>query len=747
MGYKAGNLEVELLDIDNNVVVSINNTAKALSALSRAIDKINGSQFVLAGQKLEHIFTKIASATKSIDTTNLTALASAGKSLSAISRIGNLEKVDFAKVGKGFENLSVAITPFLEKVKSAEASLTALYGTLSKAGGKKIQGLLDSGNEKKNGAFSFLSAFKWTAVLYLGRRFGRNLQKIVQAGSDYTETLNLWQVAMKDNLSMAEQFVQKMNRAYGVSEKTLMNAQATFKNMIGSLGQISDTVAYQLSEAITLMAIDFSSLYNIQLNKAFEKFQAMLAGQVRPIRSGSGYDITETTLFQLYQAIGGTKTMRQLTRTEKQLLSILAVYKQMGASGALGDMTKTLNTFANQSRMMTEYWQQLKTWTGVVLVDLIEQSGVLVYINALLITMSEIMRAIAISRGAGQDNFIDGLFETTEATNEAVDELQGKLLDFDKFRSLSGAEENVLGIDEQLLKAITGYSSQIDKAQNSAQQLADEWLSVLGFTKDANGEFTITNEKLNEIKAVLKGILGIAGIIFGLGIISAIVKLGMTLNTYAIQPLIKLSVALFNISKKAILSFINALKSTQPTLLTTTKSITALQMATSVLTGALGFLVGDMLLSNLGEDARRVVAPIMLAVGAITSLVMAMLALQGVMSWGTALPIITAGIGVAIAGVKGMLQVDNYANGGLPDKGTLFRAGEAGAEIVYNTPSGQSGVVNVQQIEQAMYGALVRYGKSNGGNGQPIEVYLDGEKVYQNTTAHAKRRGNVWGKA
>ena len=170
-------------------------------------------------------------------------------------------------------------------------------------------------------------------------------------------------------------------------------------------------------------------------------------------------------------------------------------------------------------------------------------------------------------------------------------------------------------------------------------------------------------------------------------------------------------------------------------------------MATSALTGVLGFLVGDMILSNLGEDARKIVSPIMLAVGAITSLVMAMLALQGVMSWGTALPIITAGIGVAIAGVKGMLQVDNYADGGLPDKGTLFRAGEAGAEIVYNTPSGQSGVVNVQQIEQAMYGALVRYGKSNGGNGQPIEVYLDGEKVYQNTTAHAKRRGNVWGKA
>ena len=81
-----------------------------------------------------------------------------------------------------------------------------------------------------------------------------------------------------------------------------------------------------------------------------------------------------------------------------------------------------------------------------------------------------------------------------------------------------------------------------------------------------------------------------------------------------------------------------------------------------------------------------------------------------------------------------------FAEGGLPDKGTMFIAGESGAEIVYNTSSGQSGVVNVQQIKQAMLGALIEYGQRQGGN-QPIEVYLDGELVYRNTTAH----GQVWG--
>ena len=124
--------------------------------------------------------------------------------------------------------------------------------------------------------------------------------------NSHHETMNLWQVAMRDNLDMADEFVNKMNKAYGVSTKTVMQAQATFKNMIGSLGDLSSETAYQLSEAITQMALDYSSLYNVKLQQAVEKFQSALAGQVRPIRSISGYDITEKTIHTLYQSLGGT---------------------------------------------------------------------------------------------------------------------------------------------------------------------------------------------------------------------------------------------------------------------------------------------------------------------------------------------------------------------------------------------------------------------------------------------------------
>ena len=157
------------------------------------------------------------------------------------------------------------------------------------------------------------------------KQIGQELAKIVQYGMDYEETLNLWQTAMRGNIAQARIFTSELTKAYGISEATLMTHQATFKNMLSALGNINEDTAYVVSEAMTQMALDFASLYNTSVESAMTKFQAVLAGQVRPIRT-AGYDITENTIFQLYQSLGGTKTVRQLNQTEKQLLRILAVY-------------------------------------------------------------------------------------------------------------------------------------------------------------------------------------------------------------------------------------------------------------------------------------------------------------------------------------------------------------------------------------------------------------------------------------
>lgn len=710
MDYKAGSLDLSILGYSDGAVTSITKTVKALNSLYRSLKKMEGVNFTVAGQKLEMLFTKIANSTNAINTTNIERLASAAKSLSSITKIKNLENIDYEKVASGFSNLTIAISPFVDKVKEAETSLTALYGVLSKSSGKKIQGLLD--NNAKGGRWLFSFA-RMGVSIHMMRRLARYTAEIVQAGSDYLETMNLWQVAMRNNLDLADEFVNKMNKAYGVSAKTTMQAQATFKNMIGSLGDLSDETAYQLSEAITQMAFDYSSLYNVKLTQAVEKFQSALAGQVRPIRSISGYDITEKTIHALYQSLGGTKTQRQLSRTEKQLLAILAVFRQMEASGATGDLGKTLNMFANQSRMMAENFIELKSWTGMLLVDLLESWGVMVKINALLITITTVVKAIAKSRGVGEENFVDGIWESAEGANEEIDKLQGKLLDFDKFRSLSGQDAGAdIAIDQKLLEAISGYSSMIENAKNEAQELAETWLQLLGFTKDANGEWDITEGKLEGIKEKINLIVfGITSLL-GLGVVSFVLN---------IISHLKILFSTIGLISTAVISLVVGIYKLAHAWDDMTSWGKASTIITTVCATLVGLIVGLMIF--WGNWAKAIAIPVMVA-GATLS----------VMS--------------SLESVKNAKGPDYHASGASDiDGGTLFVAGEMGkTEAVYTGSNGKTNVANVRQMEQAFYNALSRYGAEGGGT-IVVETYLDGERVYQNTTEKAKARGNVWAKA
>lgn len=498
MAYKAGNLELQLTALSSGAVSSLDTVITKLTSLSNVL--------------------------KSVTTTDMKWINSFGTKMKNLSK--KLTDIDWSSVDSGFNRLTVAITPFIDKVNSAQASLTAMYGVLQKVNGKKLGSIMNvanGGGKSSKGGNSLFNFGKLGAAVYLAKRMGQAVANIVQYGTDFTETLNLWQVAMRDNLDQADEFIKKMNKAYSISQKTLMNAQATFKNMIGSLGNISDTVAYQLSESILQMAVDFSSLYNVTFENAITKFQAVLAGQVRPIRSVSGYDITETTLYQVYQQLGGTKTQRQLNRTEKQLLSIYAVFQQMQRSGAVGDLSKTLDNFANQSRMMTENFKELKTYVGLFFQDLLQSWGVLKYINAGLIFLTEIVKALTKYEAP---NFIEGMFDSTVAENEALDELQGKLLDFDKFRALdSTSTTSDLAIDQTILDAVSQYQSILENVNNEARNLAETWLEAFGFTKNEDGELSITEKKLTVIKVILGSIVGLLGGIVTLSLIGTVKKL------------------------------------------------------------------------------------------------------------------------------------------------------------------------------------------------------------------------------
>ena len=86
------------------------------------------------------------------------------------------------------------------------------------------------------------------------------------------------------------------------------------------------------------------------------------------------------------------------------------------------------------------------------------------------------------------------------------------------------------------------------------------------------------------------------------------------------------------------------------------------------------------------------------------------------------------------------------AAGGIFDAGSLIWAGERGAEVVANAGGGKTGVMNVGQMQDAVYegvyAAVVAAMRASGGNGgQDVNVYLDGRKIAASVERQQKERG------
>jgi hypothetical protein len=585
----------------------------------------------------------------------------------------------------------------------------------STRGGKNSKG----GSNKKDNVGIFATIGKWSYLINMTRYYGRSLANIVQLAMDYTETQNLWQVANRNNIALASEFIDKMSEAYGISEQTLMNYQALFKTMLSSLGDLSDMMSTTLSQQITQMALDFSSLYNVSIADAMTKFQAVLSGQVRPIRSVSGYDITENTIFDIYSGAGGEKTMRQLSQLEKRLLRIYAIYSQMSASGAKDDLSRTIESASNQARIMNEQFKELMTWSGQIILHWLNSVGLFKYINALLMTMTEVVKAIAYDSNAVPENFFDGMFENVEDTNDAVDELQGKLLSFDKFETLKGAEDSKLGIDPIIEDLISKIDVGFGNVSMEAKNIADNILKVIGLEKEMyrvtkqNGEVvtytkeqyealsaeekkTFTNvekyrqasESFKSIASYLEPITIFMGILAGSAVISGL------------KNLLGLFVKFKNVF-----------------------SLTNLAL-TSLVSGILIFVRAWDDMSNM----KRAVSLVIALVAAVTALDIALAATSG--NWVKALSV--SGL-VAGGALTVMSALPKFAEGGFPEDGLFFANS---GELVGQFSNGKTAVANNDQIiEGIKRGVKEAIFESGIANGSQHRIVLDGSKLDNNTLA------------
>jgi hypothetical protein len=467
--------------------------------------------------------------------------------------------------------------------------------------------------------------------------------------------------------------------------------------------------------------------------------------------------------------------MRQLTRTEKQLLSIYAIFQQMERSGATGDLAATMESFANQSRVAKERMQDILSYSGLLITNFLQTSGIMKGLNAILIFVADTLEAVVEATGAAKNFERGDLFgditDSAYGASDAVDELNGKLLGFDKFRSLNDSPSEGTGIDAKLIEGLSSYQSILANAKMEATEIANQLKIASGLF---NEDGTFNSEKLEEYKDILVGI-GIAlGAIFGVKSIANIAMFSSQMVTAvetllpfistlwaAISPILIVVGAIALIASGvylAVQAFRSFTEGEVPEgLYYVAGAILAIGAAIALLAGGwiplliAGIVAGITALIGLFKDSG-------LSIGDFFKKLLNTIVnrLVDALNWiGEQLTKFFGWIGLDWElGKIGHINVGDvgyYANGGLPDKGSMFIAGEAGAEYVYNMPNGQSGVANVQQIAQATYqGTMSALRDWWGGTGAKGDIpqlrEASATGMYQAVTGVAKSYGERWDK-
>ena len=109
-------------------------------------------------------------------------------------------------------------------------------------------------------------------------------KKAVDTASQLEEIQNVVDVVFGEMSGDIEDVSTKMAGAFGESELQAKKFNSVFGAMFNSLGIASDKVLL-MSKNMSALSGDMASFYNIPLDEAFEKIQAGLVGETRPLRA------------------------------------------------------------------------------------------------------------------------------------------------------------------------------------------------------------------------------------------------------------------------------------------------------------------------------------------------------------------------------------------------------------------------------------------------------------------------------
>lgn len=270
----------------------------------------------------------------------------------------------------------------------------------------------------------------------------------VELGSDLAEVQNVVDVVFPNMSAQVDEFAKSAAASFGLSETMAKKYTGTFGAMAKAFG-FSENAAYEMSTALTGLAGDLASFYNISQDEAYTKLKSVFSGETETLKD-IGVVMTQNALDAYALANGYGKTTSAMTEMEKVSLRYAFVQNQMKEQA--GDFARTSTSWANQIKILQIQMQSFMATVGQGLINVF--TPVIRVINIVISKLQTLANTFKAFTGK---IFGDASSSTTNAGDTASD-------------SLSSATS-----------AADGLTDSMSAAGTAAKKVAKEMKSLMGF--------------------------------------------------------------------------------------------------------------------------------------------------------------------------------------------------------------------------------------------------------------------------
>lgn len=340
----------------------------------------------------------------------------------------------FSNIGKNIKASSASIGSFFSRIKngfSSQRKLSSGFGGIA----SKLTKLVIGVNAAK-GAFN-------------------GLKSAMDYSSNLTEVQNVVDVGFGKYKSKIEDLAKTSIQDYGMSELTAKQIAGRFQAMGTAVG-FSQKKMSGMSVELTKLSADMASFYNEDQEKVAKSLQSVFTGTTMPLRK-YGIDLTQATLQEWAHKQGIDANIKSMSQAEKTMLRYQYVISQTGA--AQGDFARTSNTWANQTRMLKQNFQQLGSTIGQIAINAFKpfvkaMNSTLVQLDKFAKSARDALGKIfgwEYKEGGGvtqnykddMEDAADGANDTADATKKATKaqkEFNKQLQGFDRLNNLTSSK-------------------------------------------------------------------------------------------------------------------------------------------------------------------------------------------------------------------------------------------------------------------------------------------------------------------